>query len=297
MQIKLTESDFVSCFEPNLSYYVKDKISKYCLIHDELSSEEHNNCLEIIQRVLKSDIPMAGERRQNQWDAGWRENLNAHSIFPKYFGKYDIVRWKQSFVKPISTDYEVNMLHLIVDWIADKYMRDVRDICEFGCGTGHNLRHVRQVNPDATLWGLDWARSSQDIVSNHAINTGDHTVAVPFDFFNPDYSFDYTQDAIIYTVAALEQTGVRYYKFLKYILYHKPKLCIHIEPIEELLDKTNDFDSTSIKYFHKRGYLSGFLTRLREIETEGRAEVIQAQRTYIGSLFVEGYSVIVWKPL
>jgi trans-aconitate methyltransferase len=238
----------------------------------------------------------AGEHRVEEWDKGWRDNLTSNTILPRYFGKYNILRWKQLFITPISENYEVNMLHLIVDWLSDKYMRDTHAVYEFGCGTGHNLQHVRMVNNNAILYGLDWAESSQEIIRNHAMEIGDRKLyAGQFNFFDPDYDFDDLSDAVIYTIAGLEQVGGRYEKFLNYLLHYKPRFCIHVEPIAELLDNNNLLDYLSIEYFKKRNYLSGFLTRLRQLEKDGRIDILCGQRTYIGSLFIDGYSVIVWK--
>ena len=294
MADKLDHNDFKEILEPNISPYVKNRITKYSFVHEELNKKDYLMCLEKIQAVLNDDITQAGEERQQQWDDGWRENLTSNSLLPGYFGKYDIVRWKQWFVSPISKNYEVNMLHLIVDWLADKYMRDASRICEFGCGTGHNLQHVRMVNPKATLIGLDWAKSSQEIITKYANNYDSNLFAKQFNFFDPDYDFDNIGD-VVYTVAALEQVGENFVEFLYYLLYNKPKLCIHIEPIGELLDDKYVIDRLSLEYFKKRNYLSGFLTSLRDLEDLGMIEIIREQRTYVGSLFIEGYSVVVWK--
>lgn len=296
MEIKLTEEDFKECFEPRLSPYIQDKIREYGFIHRDLDIEEQYECLRVIWIKLINNITQSGEHRLGEWDKGWEENLISGNIVPKYFGKYNIVRWKRLLVKALSPDYEVNMLYLIVDWLADKYMRDAHAIYEFGCGTGHHLTHVRAVNKNASLYGLDWAESSQQIVNNLAKELGDQNLfSKNFDFFNPDNDFTLASDSIVYTVASLEQTGNRYYTFLDYLLRNKPKLCIHIEPIAELLDNSNLLDYLSIEYFKKRKYLSGFLTTLRQLEKEGRINIIKAQRTYVGSMFIEGYSVVVWE--
>ena len=74
-------------------------------------------------------------------------------------------------------------------------------------------------------------------------------------------------------------------------------MCIHIEPIEELLDKNILLDYLSIKYFEKRNYLSGFLSGLKKLEKQNKIKILKADRNNIGSLFIEGYSIIVWQPI
>lgn len=93
-----------------------------------------------------------------------------------------------------------------------------------------------------------------------------------------------------------EKIGARWDKFIQYILRNRPKLCIHIEPVAELLDSGKLIDYLSIEYFKKRNYLEGFLNGLRQLEKEGKVRIHRAQRTYIGSLYIEGYSVVVWSP-
>ena len=70
-----------------------------------------------------------------------------------------------------------------------------------------------------------------------------------------------------------------------------------MEPIAELLDKNKFIDFLSIKYFQKRNYLEGFYTGLKSLERGGRIIIHDEKRTNIGSLFIEGYSIIVWSPL
>jgi len=298
METRLLKKDFKGILEPDLSQYIQDRIVEYNFIHDTITDkEEQTGLISMILSKLDDDLPLAGNQRQPDWEKGWQENLESGDLTPKYFGKHNVVRWKQTLVKAVSPDYEINMLHLIVDWVADKYMRDALCICEFGCGTGHNLQRVRLVNSDAYLVGLDWAKSSQELIDNYAEEMGDFNLfSANFDFFNPTHAFCYPNECVIYTVAALEQAGDRYTAFLDYLFTINPRLCIHIEPINELLDTKNLLDYTAIRYIRKRGYLTGFLTKLRSLESEGRVEILRAQRTYVGSLFLEGYSVIVWRP-
>ena len=63
----------------------------------------------------------------------------------------------------------------------------------------------------------------------------------------------------------------------------------------ELYDQNDLFDYVAAAYLRKRGYLQGFLPRLRELEREGVIEILQVQRTF-GSLYHDGYSFVVWRP-
>jgi hypothetical protein len=302
-KIILKSADFEKMFGEKLSPYLIKKIKEYNFIYSEISNEERDVCLKkIIDVLLANHIIYAGKHRQKQWEKGWGENLNDLSkkdklsaIAPHYFGKYDILRINQKFIRPLSPEFERKSLAIILDWLADKYMRETQAIYEFGCGTGHHLIDIRKVNAKANIYGLDWAVSSQKIIKKISKDLPDKKLfAHKFDFFNPDKKFKLEKNSVIYTVAALEQTGNRFEKFLNYLLENKPKLCIHIEPIAELLDEKNLLDYLSIQYFSKRKYLSGYLKRLQSFEKKGKLKIFKAQRSYIGSLFIDGYSIIVW---
>ena len=302
----LTPPDFESLFGEPLSLCIKDRIKKYDLRYLDITLEERDVCLKrIVSVLLSAELIYSGEHRQEQWEKGWRQNLdellqsNASSaMIPRYFGKYEINRLKQKFIRPVSGNFEYNMLGVILDWLFDKYLKDHENIYEFGCGTGHNLVRLRTFNPNVNLWGLDWAESSQAMINKYAVVNSDKKLfAHKFDYFNPDFNLELKKNSAVYTVASLEQIGAKFHSFVDYILKNKPSICVHVEPIEELLDEENLIDYLSICYFKKRKYLSGYLTYLKELESKAKVKIIKAQRTYIGSFFIEGYSVIVWVPL
>ncbi|MCX6800152.1 MAG: class I SAM-dependent methyltransferase [Candidatus Falkowbacteria bacterium] len=303
---KLISSDFEKAFGERLSQYVKNKIEEYDFIYSEIPDEERDHWLRrLVDVLLDPNLVYSGKHRIDQWEEGWGENLNElitekkiEKINPHYFSKYPVLRFMQKYIKPISVNFERNSLYVIQNWLFDKYVREAENIYEFGCGTGHNLFLARDVNPKVKIWGLDWTTSSQKIIKKLVEEGIDKNMdAYNFDFFEPDYGFKLGNKSVVYTVASLEQIGDQYMKFVEYLLENKPELCIHIEPIGELLDENNLLDYLSIKYFKKRKYLDGFLTKLRELEKEGKIEILKQQRTYIGSLFIDGYSVVVWRVL
>jgi len=301
----LYPKDFEEVFRDNLSEFVKKKIKQFNFLAQTVSEKERDQILlKIITTLLDPELPKAGKHRLIQWEKGWGENLKDlkskrnSSIIPLYFGKYNIVRFKQEFLKPISANFEYNMLAVIQYWLFDKYFRKVKSIYEFGCGTGHNLLRVREVNSEAQIFGLDWAKSSQGIIKMIKKETRDTNLyAYNFDFFKLNKNFKLNESSAIYTVAALEQIGDNFQPFINYLLKNKPKICIHIEPIGELLDENNLVDYLSQFYFKKRNYLNGFLSKLQELEKKGKIKIHRAQRTFIGSLYIEGYSVIIWSPI
>ncbi len=303
---KLKPQDFEKMFGDKFSSYLKKKIIKYNFQYQELTEAEKfhyiRRCIDVL---LDKNIVKAGKHRIKQWEKGWGENYsnylknnNIDSVSPGYFGKYNIVRINQKYIRAISKNFEKNTLSVIIEWLADKYMKSANHIYEFGCGTGHHLLKIREYNKKAELYGLDWAKSSQKIINQIVKNGFDKNIkAHRFDFFHPDKNFKINKNSVIYTVAALEQTGNNYKKFINYLLSNKPDLCINIEPISELLDEANLLDYLSIRYFEKRNYLKGFYNHLKNLENNKKIKILNAQRSFIGSLFIDGYSAIVWKIL
>lgn len=301
----LTPEDFAKVFNDTLGALTISKINEYAFAYRSFTKEERDYWLCFILKTMFSpNILKAGKERLDQWEHGWGENLKIlskenllHEIIPRYFGKYNIVRWRQEFIKPLEKDFEQHMLAVIEYWLFEKYFKEMSAVYEFGCGTGHNLLRLREVNAGADLYGLDWTRASQKIIeklSHEGVLS--NTAGYNFDFFNPDYSLILDKDSGVYTVAALEQIGGRFKDFIDYLIQNKPRFCVHIEPVGELLDADHLLDYLSIQYFKKRNYLSGFLDHLKVLEAKGKVTIHKAQRTYIGSLFIDGYSVIIWSP-
>ena len=86
-------------------------------------------------------------------------------------------------------------------------------------------------------------------------------------------------------------------KVLDYFVSSKPGLCIHFEPIHEVLDPDNLLDYLTMQYFNKRNYLKNYLTSLQKLEREGKIRILDVRRLYYGSKFIEGHTVIIWKPV
>lgn len=259
---------------------------KYKLLNKK---EQEEAIIKILDTLLDNSIPFSGKHRLNQWEKGWGENYKTGDLKPKYFGKYKINRLNGKFVWGISENYEQEMLYTLVDSLSKKYLADKDVICEFGCGTGHNLHRIKKVAPEARTIGLDWTKSSQKILAHYDME------GYNFDFFNPH--FNMPKGSGVITVAALEQTGRKYKRFVSFLLKHKPSIVVHIEPIPELLDQNNLIDYLSIKYMQKRKYLSGYLDYLKELEKQNRIKIIEARRSGIGSFLIDGYSIIIWSPL
>jgi hypothetical protein len=302
---EITVADFESAWETSLSAWVRERISQRDLRYRSIGDDERDAAVISVVDALMSDLVATGRHRSGDWERGWGENLDefqrlgqVSAVMPRYFSKIPLLRWRQEWIMPNSETMEYDMLGSLLDWVFDEYLDGFGAVYEFGCGTGHNLLRARERFPETELWGLDWATSSQDLIAGVATATGDSRLhAAHFDYFAPDTSFTLAEGAAVVTVASLEQIGSEFGPFVDYLMEQKPRLVIHIEPIAELLDPSHLLDALSIHYFHKRNYLNGLVDHLEALASEGRVEIVKEARTFVGSFYIDGYSLVIWRPL
>ncbi len=283
------------------STFLKEiKINK--LKYRDLSSSENKKIFDLLKNTLKDKkLNKSGKKYKKKWNIGWNENLNLlkkkrkNALIPKYFNKYKYARIGRKIYKTETNFFDYKLPKLITSYIFIKYFKNSRNILEFGAGTGHNLVNLSRFNKSAKLHALDWAQETKKIcnVLKKDIKIEGHT----FDYFNPKVNFSLDKNWSCFTIASLEQVGLNYKKFIDLIIKKKPKLVVNLEPIAELLDKNNELENLSIKYFLKRNYLKDYLNYLKKMEKKKKIKIIKTRKSYFGSLYINGYSLVVWKPI
>ena len=279
-----------------------DRIRERKFEFEILSPEETSLESDKIKEFIKTDLKVSGPKRIDDWEKGWSENLFEYqslnrneSLIPKYFGKDPILRLQNNFIRAKNPNVEYMFFETLMDYVSIKFLENYENIYEFGCGTSHNLIRLRSLFKDIELTGLDWANSSvqigEKILKDYQIRN------LKFDFFNPDFNFIASENSSALTVAALEQVGTNFKEFINFLLSNNFKRIVHVEPINELLDTNNEIDRLSIEYCRKRNYLDGLLTHLRELEKDSKLKIVFADRSYIGSHYLDGYSIVVWEPI
>jgi SAM-dependent methyltransferase len=259
---------------------------------------------DVKQRIASAELSRVGEHRQDVWEKGWDENLQAFtrsgydidSLTPRFIKTGPIVRLDQNYVRRIDPRFEFLFHDVVRRWLFLTYLPGVARVFEFGCGSAYNLVALSELFPDVPLFGLDWAESAVSLASSIGRERGVKIVGRQFDFFHPDATVDLGPADAAVTIHALEQIGDRHELFLQFLLEKRPRICVHLEPIVEFYDPDNETDRLAFEYHTTRGYLSGFLPRLRALESAGRIEMIDARRLRFGSLYHEAYSIVVWRP-
>ncbi len=261
--------------------------------------------LDVLKQVDSGQFTVAGKERKKQWEKGWAENLESFrehdrdfsKLVPKYIRSHQPARLNQNYVIPVDPNFELNWYEIFQHWLFTAFFKEAKVVYEFGCGSGINLAKLARLYPDKRYVGLDWAAPSTEIVDEMARVYGWNMKGRLFDFFHPDESLKIEEGSIVFTVGALEQTGRNYEAFLQYLLRGSEALCVNIEPIVEWYDQTNLVDYAAIRFHTQRKYWEGFPNRLKELDRAGRVEILKMKRSYFGSLFVEGYSQTIWRPL
>jgi SAM-dependent methyltransferase len=200
-------------------------------------------------------------------------------------------------VETLDPNFELNWYRVFRLWLFQTYLAGVNTVYEFGCGSGFNIAALAKLYPEKRYYGLDWASQSVDIVNELGKKFGWDMHGRLFDFFAPDRGLCIEENSAILTIGALEQTGTEYGSFLQYLLDSSPRLCVHFEPILEWYDENNLIDYAAIRFHQKRNYWRGFPTRLRELQEDGKIEILKTNRSYFGSLYIDGYSQLIWRPI
>jgi len=307
MKPTLKKEDFANLFgikENELPSGCVDMIKSFNFNYSVIEGSQRDKLLlNIFKRIDAGEFSLAGKEGLGRWEKGWGENLeelrkndyDVSQLVPKYIRSGQPARLFQQYIQPEDESFELNWYQIFRLWLFKTYLSDVGAIYEFGCGSGFNLVTLAELFPEKQLFGMDWAKQSVEIVNDLAKSHGYKVKGKLFDFFNPDETFNILPNSAILTIGALEQTGRDYEGFLQYLLAASPRLCIHVEPIVEWYDENNLIDYTAIRFHKTRKYWEGFLDRLEALEAEGKVEILKARRAFFGSLYIEGYSQLIWR--
>lgn len=306
-QEKLQQEDFETIFGEvpgTLFQECQELVGRHDLRYDTLQGASRDQVLLRVFKTLDQDLEVAGTHRKQRWEDGWAENLSDFqrtgydlgALVPKFVRPQELIRLKGEYVRPVSPHFETSVVEILRCWMFKKWFQAVDHIYEFGCGTGHNLVDAAFLFPGRPLHGLDWSHSSQAILRLLREEHGLNVVGREFNMLEPDESFRLYPRSGVFTVGAMEQLGCQYHAFVNYLLRQRPSICIHVETLYELYDQSILFDYVAAKYLEKRKYLQGLLETLKTFQHEGRLEILTTVRTF-GSLYHDGYSMVIWKPV
>ncbi|OHB76552.1 MAG: hypothetical protein A2Z25_17975 [Planctomycetes bacterium RBG_16_55_9] len=306
--LKLEEQDFARAFGidvEELPEECKVLIAEKDFGYEVLEGPERDKVILDVLKRIDSDRQVVGaDERQAVWDKGWTDNLkdfiesgySLDKLIPRFIRPNQIIRFNGNYIRLSNPNFELDFYSIYRLWLFKEYFQEFDAVYEFGCGTGFNLVALAQLYPEKRLHGLDFVRSSVELVNKIGEAYEWNITGHLFDMLSPDESLRIEPESAVFTIGAVEQLAGRFEPFLQWLLDQSPALCVHVEPTIELYDETRLFDYLAAKFHRKRGYTQGYLTRLRELESRNEVQILQVKRPFFGSLFMEGYALTVWKP-
>ncbi|MCX6328968.1 MAG: class I SAM-dependent methyltransferase [Bacteroidia bacterium] len=300
-------SDFARLFHAEKSDFpekCRNIISNSDFSYHRIAAEQRDELIvQILKKIDSGILTISGPSRQSDWEHGWAENLreftrtgDTYSLTPKFIRHDQPIRLENDYVVTSSERFEFDFVDVLRQWLFLKYFKNAATIYEFGCGSCQHIVLLAEMFPEAKIVGLDWAKSSIDIISALVKLKRWNIEGQLFNLFEPDSTLALKSGSAIFTVGTLEQLGNNFEPFLQYLLSNPVSLCMHLETIRELYDDNYLSDYLAIKYDSKRGYLNGFLPRLKELENQHRVEIVKTQHIKFGNLYHDSYSLVIWKP-
>ena len=258
----------------------------------------------IMDRIGKDRQQIGAPSRAEDWEKGWSDQLAEcinrgfvdDSLIPKFVHNGQPMRVLGEYVEPTSAMFEADWIKFLRAWFLAKYFSAADYIWEFGCGTGHNLLAAARMFPEARCVGLDFSRSAVHLVRQMADRREVQIEAAQFDMRNPDPNVAMHPNTAVLTFGAVEQLAGDIKRFLNYLVDNKPAVVVHVEPVAHLYGDS-PFDELAIRFQQKRGYTPNLVSELKMMQILDQTYIEKVQRTGVGSLFMEGYNVIVWRPI
>ena len=276
------------------------------LPYRELSESEAAEVSERVDNTIAQEhLRRSGENDPTVWIRGWSEiatklkqtGITRETLRPQYFHGEPICRLFGRYIRPLNSEFEYSLGLALRSVIFDEFLGNASSIAEFGAGTGINILLLAERFPRTSLIGADWAPVCVDILTQMAQETGKEIRGEVFNMLTATGWVPTEQNCAFLTVHAMEQLDAAWQPFCSFVMKHKPRVCLHIEPLLEHYDEKSAFDDRARQYHLKRGYLRGFLPHVLATCSEGKAELLASRRVAFGGLYHEAYSILAWRPL
>ena len=295
---------------------IGEVLSHAGLSFSELDSRTRDRVIvQVMTRILEDSQVVGEPGRTRVWSSGWHENLEAYrqskrsdDLVPKFMRPSEIFRWQGRWVRTKNTRFEVGFAEVLRAHVFNIFMaHDVREIHEFGAGTGWNLNSFVSFLSQAveaggsrkiSFHGSDFVESGVQVMNLLSETIGVDLHARLFDMRTPDDGYSMTEGRSgVFTFGALEQLAGDYHAMFDFLCRKKPKVVVSIEPDADTYNLSSVEDFLAYWFQTRRGYSRGMISELRRREAMGKVELISAKRIGFGSMMMEGYNCMVWRPL
>ena len=259
--------------------------------------------LNVLKRI--DGFQPVGAHRAGIWRMAWEDVATRYresggepaSLEPHFIGGTSIMRLRGNYAQPMDPRFELNFFRVLRAWLFRRFISPEVDVVhEFGAGSGYNMVALAGMRPDLQLHCWDWAETAVDLVRQVSVDHNLPLASGRFDFFDPATDIELEADSVVFTFCALGQVGSHFHTFIDWLVTQGPRLVIHMEPVAEFYDGENLFDYMALKYHRHRGYLTGLQPQIMSLAAAGEAVIHYQRRLGLGSLFHEGFNLLVWSP-
>ena len=292
------------------------------LTYRKLDVQEQSKALRHLDRYLREDRQVvASQERTAKWEEGWNYNLQTflesksyQDLQPQYYrakekvaeliglntGEY-VYRYKKELIATPNPNFEEIFAEVVRQAVLRRYFygyKAKRQV-EFGCGSCLNILRMAKDQPDVTTYAIDFVQPPLDIAKEIGRNEQVEIRTILQDMrdmsdFNQDFS-----NSRIFTFGALEQLGGIYgaESWLNWAANQNNSKFVLVEPCVETYDLMSAVDLSALSFHLKRGYTSGIISSLKSKERNGVISNLKVHRIQFGSLFIEGYTLIVFETI
>lgn len=288
---------------------------------EQLEMEEDQIAIKYLEESIKSAKQVAANNEK--WNRGWRDNLDLYEktkdtnmLAPLYSGKLPYLRLFRRLYKTkirntekeTSNTLEHRLYSELYDeaiskWIY-KYCKEQKviskQICivELGAGSCQHIprlnKRLQRLDKEIQFIAADWSTTTGEICTKLEEYEGFTVNYMRLNLLEDLNLVKLPHNCFVYTVNALEQIGNRVGPVIDWLNEQKPKLVIHFEPIQEVLESYNRYDKKSIDYMQERGYLDGLYSGLLTRQSKDELNIIRCERTFISNAHHENNTFICW---
>lgn len=274
--------------------------------YQTIPMQEQQQLLAKADKQLHQNMRVCSRDSRDVWERGWGEvrdrmhNVGRVSeVLKPQYSNYQYFRLFNEYVRSDDPMFEEHTYSMLRATLFTSYFKDSSTIVEFGSGTGTSLLLLDKCVENATIHTCDWSEASNDICRNLAADCQNKVYVHNVDLFtmNGAEALKSLEQVTVFSFHTFEQLGGDFEAALAFLLAMKPSRVVHLEPFDEVYDDSNIFDLVAKEYHYKRNYLKGYVDRLKELEREGRVQIDKLQRLSFGSMFHEGYNLLIWRVL
>lgn len=190
-----------------------------------------------------------------------------------------------------------NFFYAKISDVLSRYMSAEDSIVELGCGWGRNLFYFLNSGICRSAVGGEYAPEG---IKLGELMKNRFNLPIEFhyfDFKNPGQEFlKKMEGKVVFTHNSIEQVNYLPKSTVLSIAACSPKVVVHFEPVYEYRNGNSLLHFFWKRYTEMNDYNRNLVSVLKELEKEGKIEIILEQIHYLGLNAFNPGSIIAWRP-